>query len=162
MTCARILPNGTIICDGKDIIFPGHPSLPVTLLTQVSCRTVGSAGLSLAYDTPTLKSANDPTMSKISKFTHHLVRAGYIDSHLVEFFPWIQYLPSWLMSWKQEAEYCSVQYSQLFQELYGTVKTRVVTFHTFNVMVGLKILIRNYSSTEIPGQAFLHPWCKNR
>ena len=79
----------------------------------------------MTYDTPMLKS-EDPAIVGILDFTKALLKAAFIDGTLVENFPVLHYLPSWLAGWKREAQNASVRYSGMFESLFGDVKKRVV------------------------------------
>ncbi|THH30755.1 hypothetical protein EUX98_g3424 [Antrodiella citrinella] len=89
-------------------------------------RTAGSTILAVAYDKPPLVDAKDPNMQMLHNFTAKILRAGFVDGYLIEFFPFLEHLPSSLFSWKQEALEWGPKFSKLFTGLYGEVKTRVV------------------------------------
>ena len=67
-------------------------------------------------------------MHTLHNFTKKIVRAGYVDGYLVEFFPFVKHLPVPLAPWKKEAMEWAPRFSKLFSGLYGDVKTRVVCF----------------------------------
>ena len=50
--------------------------------------------LSVVYDQPTIKSEQDKNVKLINDFVQRLTRAAYPGAHLVEFFPWMRYIPS--------------------------------------------------------------------
>ncbi len=50
--------------------------------------------LSVVYDQPTIKSEQDRNVKLINDFVQRLTRAAYPGAHLVEFFPWMLYIPS--------------------------------------------------------------------
>ncbi|KAI0713613.1 cytochrome P450 [Earliella scabrosa] len=88
-------------------------------------RNAGSTVLSATYDLPPTKSVNEPAMQKLTNFTNSIVRAGYVDGFLVEFFPALQHIPAAFAPWKKEALRAAPQFTQLFKDLYFAVKTRV-------------------------------------
>jgi hypothetical protein len=57
-------------------------------------RAAASMVLSVVYDKPTIKSEQDQNVKLINDFVQRLTRAAYPGAHLVEFFPWMQYIPS--------------------------------------------------------------------
>lgn len=57
-------------------------------------RTAASVSLSVVYGYPTLNSDEDHIVRVINNFTARLFNAVNMGAHLVEFFPWLQYLPS--------------------------------------------------------------------
>lgn len=65
-------------------------------------------------------------MQLLHSFTTKIVRAGFVDGYVVEFFPFLQHVPQTLFSWKKEAMEWGPKFSNLFTGLYGDVKTRVV------------------------------------
>jgi hypothetical protein len=57
-------------------------------------RAAASMVLSVVYDRPTVKSEQDQTIKLINDFTQRLTISAIPGAHLVEFFPWMQYIPS--------------------------------------------------------------------
>jgi hypothetical protein len=57
-------------------------------------RAAASMVLSVVYDKPTIKSEEDQHVQLINDFVQRLTRAAYPGAHLVEFFPWMLYIPS--------------------------------------------------------------------
>jgi hypothetical protein len=57
-------------------------------------RAAASMVLSVVYDQPTIKSEQDRNVKLINDFVQRLTRAAYPGAHLVEFFPWMRYIPS--------------------------------------------------------------------
>lgn len=56
-------------------------------------RTAASAIMSMVYDEPPIISGNDSTVTFINDFVARLTRAALPGAHLVEFLPWMMYLP---------------------------------------------------------------------
>ena len=56
-------------------------------------RAAASSTLSVVYGHPTLLSEQDPIIRVINDFSERLFHAIGMGSHLVEFFPWLRYLP---------------------------------------------------------------------
>ena len=57
-------------------------------------RAAASTTLSVLYGYPTLKSEQDRIVVAINEFAERLFKAASVGSHLVQFLPWLQYLPS--------------------------------------------------------------------
>jgi hypothetical protein len=83
--------------------------------------------MTLVYDSPVLKSVNDPSAVPLNDFVGQLSRAAFPGAHLVEFFTWMRYLPSWMAKWKKEAVAGYEKYSVIFLQLYDDVSQRVVS-----------------------------------
>ncbi|KIM75101.1 hypothetical protein PILCRDRAFT_99039 [Piloderma croceum F 1598] len=81
--------------------------------------------MSLTYDAPVLKNLDDPAVAPLDGFLAHLSRAAYPGAHLVEFFTWMRYLPSWMAKWKRDAVAGHEKYSTTFLQLYDVVCQRV-------------------------------------
>ncbi|KAJ3810819.1 cytochrome P450 [Lentinula aff. lateritia] len=86
-------------------------------------RAGGSTVLGVTYDIPTLPSVNDTELRLIYDFTIHLVNTAYVDSFVVEFFPWIRHFPAWMMSWKARALRWSQESIPIFLSMFQKVKT---------------------------------------
>ncbi|KAJ3797608.1 cytochrome P450 [Lentinula aff. detonsa] len=91
-------------------------------------RAGGSTVLGVTYDLPTLPSVNDTELRSIYDFTIHLVNTAYVDSFVVEFFPWLRHLPAWMMSWKAKALRWSQESIPIFLSMFQKVKTDWVGF----------------------------------
>ncbi len=50
--------------------------------------------LSIVYGCPTITSDRDQTVDAINDFSKRIFRAAYPGAHLIEFFPWMRYIPS--------------------------------------------------------------------
>src|SRR5712671_5308156 len=57
-------------------------------------RTAASTTLSILYGHPTLASEQDHIVRVINNFAERLFHAAAMGAHLVEFFPWLQHIPS--------------------------------------------------------------------
>ena len=83
--------------------------------------------MTLIYDTPVLENTNDPSAVSLNDFVDQLGRAAYPGAHLVEFFTWMRYLPSWMAKWKYKAVTGHQKFSIIFSKLYDDVCQRVVS-----------------------------------
>jgi hypothetical protein len=57
-------------------------------------RSTASMIMSIAYGTPPITSEIDPSIKTANDFVERLARAALPGAHLVEFFPWMMYIPS--------------------------------------------------------------------
>ena len=57
-------------------------------------RAAALMSLSAVYGYPTLTSEQDNVVVVVNEFTEPIFKAVYMGAHLVEFFPWLQHLPS--------------------------------------------------------------------
>ena len=70
-----------------------------TLTSPARCdqyfrRAAASSILSVLYGYPTLRSDQDHIVKAINDFAARLFRAAVMGAHLVQFLPWLRYLPS--------------------------------------------------------------------
>ena len=82
--------------------------------------------LSVLYDLPPVSSIDDPTIVEINHFIDTTVEYARPGRYLVEFFPWLRYLPPSIAKWKRDAEDGFKHYSQRFQEMFHDVEKRIV------------------------------------
>ena len=92
-------------------------------------RSAASTMLSVIYDHPPVASINDPTLVEINHFIDTTVEYARPGQHLVEFFPWLRYLPSSIAKWKRDAEDGFKYYSQYFQDMFHDVEKRIVWYY---------------------------------
>jgi cytochrome P450 len=88
-------------------------------------RTAASAIMSMVYDEPPIISGNDSTVTFINDFVARLTRAALPGAHLVEFLPWMMYLPLSLAPWRQKAEASYISDSAMFETFFRRVQTRM-------------------------------------
>ncbi|KAH9002678.1 cytochrome P450 [Lactarius hatsudake] len=89
-------------------------------------RASASMILSIVYDQPTIKPGQDYDVKPINDFVQRLTLAAYPGAHFVEFFPWMQYIPSRFAAWKRNAEYWYRQDSAMFEGLFNSVHVNSV------------------------------------
>ncbi|KAI9465400.1 cytochrome P450 [Lactarius psammicola] len=89
-------------------------------------RAAASMVLSVVYDQPTIKPGQDHNVRLINDFVQRLTRAAYPGAHLVEFFPWMRYIPSRFATWKRNAEAWYKQDSAMFEGLFNSVHVNSV------------------------------------
>jgi hypothetical protein len=61
-------------------------------------RTAASIIMSVVYDLPPVESDNDPNVSRVKEYMERLVASTDAGTHLVEFFPWMKYIPKRFVS----------------------------------------------------------------
>ncbi|KAF8910811.1 cytochrome P450 [Mucidula mucida] len=88
-------------------------------------RAAASMIMSVVYDAPIIEDCHDPSIARVNTFVERLARAAFPGEHLVEFFPWMRYLPNSIAKWKRDAEAHHAVDSVLFQSLYDDVEKRV-------------------------------------
>ncbi|KIM47085.1 hypothetical protein M413DRAFT_64051 [Hebeloma cylindrosporum] len=86
-------------------------------------RTAASGLLSAVYDMPPTQSASDPLIAKFNHFHEILINA--VSPGLIEYFPWVQYLPAQIMPWKKNAQSGFVELSTFFMNLFRGVQTQM-------------------------------------
>lgn len=79
------------------------------------------------YGTPPIESKDDPLVARIMEHMDRLVKSTLPGSFLVDIFPIMMYIPSWLAPWKREGLEWHRKDSIMFQEFMGEVKTNVVS-----------------------------------
>lgn len=111
-------------------IFPGMLSQPIYPLVPliISIRSAASMVMSIVYDTPALTDSNDPKLVAFESFVRKMSYNALPGTRLVEFMPWMRYLPTWLAPWKREALKDEVDNTAMFAREYNAVRQRVVSF----------------------------------
>ena len=89
-------------------------------------RAAASTILSVVYDIPTVSSADDPTVTRINQFNEIALEYANQGNYLVEFFPWMLYIPSSLAKWKREAREGYHHFTELFEGMVHDVQHRIV------------------------------------
>jgi len=71
-------------------------------------------------------STDDPTVIKANTFNVIFLDYGNLGNYLVEFFPWMKYIPSSVANWKRIAEQRYKEYSDMFVGMFREVEDRIV------------------------------------
>ena len=71
-------------------------------------------------------STDDPTVVKTNAFNDIFISYGNLGNYLVEFFPWMKYIPSSMAKWKRVAEEQHKEYSGMFMGMFREVEDRIV------------------------------------
>ncbi|KAI0253657.1 hypothetical protein BJV78DRAFT_160037 [Lactifluus subvellereus] len=78
-------------------------------------RHASSIMLSVMYHFPPLESENDPVVVRIRQHIERWIRKLQPGARLVEFLPWLRYVPSRFAKWKRDAQYWFIQDSLMFE-----------------------------------------------
>ncbi|KAH9053934.1 cytochrome P450 [Lactarius vividus] len=82
-------------------------------------RHAWSIMLSVDYHLPPVESKDDP--SEIEGHVRRFLHEIHPGTRLVEYFPWLRYVPNRFAKWKRNSQYWFVQDSHMFQRLLGKV-----------------------------------------
>lgn len=77
--------------------------------------------LSINYHLPPAQSESDPFLLAITDRIRHISHTLEPGAHLVEFFPWLRYVPSMFARWKREAQRWFIESTSLFERLVNKV-----------------------------------------
>ena len=106
---------------------------------MLSCSGSASSIISAVYDLPSTRSWDDPLVTKINGVNMVVGHAAYPGNYLVEFFPWMKYLPSAIASWKLKMEGQCVEFSSFFNGLFRDVERQIVWAVSFYSILRIKI-----------------------
>ncbi|KAI9452373.1 cytochrome P450 [Lactarius psammicola] len=84
-------------------------------------RHASSIMLSIIYHLPPTESEEDPIVVGITDHVDRILAEVQPGSRLVEYFPWMKYIPSRFAKWKRDAQYWYIQDSLMFERLLGKV-----------------------------------------
>ena len=91
-----------------------------------SSSTAASTVLSAVYGWPPIESKDDPLVIRINDLVHRLAHAALPGVYLVEIFPVMKYLPTWMAPWKKWGLEWYKKDSEMFKGFYdGVAKTLV-------------------------------------
>ncbi|KAF7358526.1 Cytochrome P450 [Mycena venus] len=91
-------------------------------LLTVASRSAASGLLGVVYGLPSLDSTDDPLITRVDDFIRRLVRATLPGTFLVEIFPVMKRLPSWMAKWKKEGLEWHRKDTILFQGIMNDAK----------------------------------------
>ena len=87
-----------------------------------SSRSTTSVIFRILYNHPTLSSVTDAAViAEVKELIEAIAYAAFPGTHLVEFFPWMKYIPSSIAPWKRKAEDHSLRATKIFLELFRSV-----------------------------------------
>ncbi|KAI9438802.1 cytochrome P450 [Lactarius indigo] len=84
-------------------------------------RHAWSIILSINYHLPPVESEDDPVVVDIVNHVQRGLQELQPGARLVEYFPWMKYIPSRFAKWKRDAQYWFIQDSQRLELLLGKV-----------------------------------------
>ncbi|THU75931.1 cytochrome P450 [Dendrothele bispora CBS 962.96] len=87
-------------------------------------RTAASFIMGIVYDKPPIENEEDHAVTKINDFVARLTRAALPGAHLVEFIPWLRYIPAWAAKWKRQALKWNKIDSNMFITLFNEVRDK--------------------------------------
>jgi hypothetical protein len=94
-------------------------------------RASASIILSIVYDLPENLSLNHSVIAGMNDLSEEAVKAAAPGAHLVEFFPWMLYIPSSLAKWKRDAQNRFKKYCELFGGLFRDLEKRLASLFLF-------------------------------
>ncbi|KAI9452360.1 cytochrome P450 [Lactarius psammicola] len=84
-------------------------------------RHAWSIMFSVIYHLPPAESEDDPNIVGVESHVRRLLHEMHPGTRLVEFFPWLRYIPSRFAKWKRDAQNWFIKDSLMFQRLLGKV-----------------------------------------
>jgi hypothetical protein len=100
--------------------------LPFTTFHDMQTSASASAILSIAYDVPEMTSTNDPLLRRMDEFIGSSMKAASPTALLVDFFPWMKYVPACIAGWKRDAIEGHQKFSKMFEDMLHQVEKRIV------------------------------------
>ncbi|KAK7443503.1 hypothetical protein VKT23_015676 [Stygiomarasmius scandens] len=88
-------------------------------------RSAASAILSVVYGFPPIKRSDDPLIARIMAHMHRTVEGGTTGANLVEVFPILKHVPSWMAKWKRNAVHYCQEDTKFFEELLAYVQAAI-------------------------------------
>jgi cytochrome P450 len=88
-------------------------------------RTTTSVSMSVVYDTPSIESEEDKSVSLVNNMMTRVACASAPGAHFVEFLPFLMAIPSRFAKWKREAEEWYAHDSVILERLFEDVRARV-------------------------------------
>ncbi|KAJ8508558.1 hypothetical protein ONZ45_g9169 [Pleurotus djamor] len=83
--------------------------------------------LSIIYGVPPTLDASDPLIMWVDEVGESVTQASLPGAYLVEFLPWMMYLPRWMCPWRRRAEAWYDETYAKFSEMYSDVRVRMET-----------------------------------
>ena len=106
------------------LVIPCLNSVTKTTFYRSSALTV----LSAVYGWPSMeaKSQDDALVARINDLAHRIVHAALPGAYLVEIFPVMKYLPTWMAKWKREGLEWYAKDTAMFEGFMDIVRNQVV------------------------------------
>lgn len=93
----------------------------------IAHSSAASSLLTAVYALPSIPSNDDPLVTRINEHMHRTVDAGQPGNYLVEVFPIMKLIPSWMAKWKRDALHWHREDTKMFEELLEPVQKAVVS-----------------------------------
>lgn len=74
-----------------------------------------------------IESKDDLLVERINSISHRILRAALPGAYLVEIFPIMKHLPSWMAKWKREGLEHFTKDTKMFEGFLSDVEERVVS-----------------------------------
>ncbi|PFH53325.1 hypothetical protein AMATHDRAFT_55202 [Amanita thiersii Skay4041] len=88
-------------------------------------RTSASLMVSIIYGVPPITNPLNPVVVRINKYTERALAAATPGAYMVEYFPWMQFLPRWMSPWRRYAEDWFKKDSVVFEDFFHAVEKRL-------------------------------------
>lgn len=124
MTRGRVIEYSPIQSRQAVLLVDGILRRPQNWENEIH-HAVASSILSILYDIPDNDSTENGLLKNLDEYSHAVINAAAPGAHLVEFFPWMKHVPSWLAKWKRDAEKGYKKFSNLFIGLLRDVEARI-------------------------------------
>lgn len=131
-TCFAIPTIGMTILNGNHFFFTLIQSNNI-----IYCRTAASTVLCSVYGWDPIEPKDDLIVERINGLVNRIVHAALPGTYLVENFPLMKYLPSWMARWKREGLEWHAQGSEMLEGFLFDVKERVVGIQMHLTAIGL-------------------------
>lgn len=89
-------------------------------------RSIASAMYSLVFGWPPL-SLKSPYLAATENFASRITSASVPGAFLVDFFPIMKYIPTWMAKWKREGLAWHDDQTRIFEGFYDSATTRTVS-----------------------------------
>ncbi|KAH8091810.1 cytochrome P450 [Cristinia sonorae] len=102
----------------------GHLNRHVLVPLTTMHPAVASSTLGLCYAFPSIESYDDSVVTGMMNFIHRLEQAAKPGAFLVEMFPVMNHVPTWLAGWKRFGNACHAHDTEMFTKLYEEARLR--------------------------------------
>ncbi len=96
------------------------------LLMHVN-SSAASAILAVVYGWPSLDASGDPLVTRIKDFMDRVLTSSFPGAFLVDIFPSMLYIPTWLASWKRRGLKWHQEDTEFFETFLVDAREKMVT-----------------------------------
>ncbi|KAI9452361.1 cytochrome P450 [Lactarius psammicola] len=128
-------PYGDLLRRFRRVVVEGFSKSAVQQFYPIQNREAIMLALALMTNPPTLEkhfhrhcmvhhadqSEDDPNIVGVENYVRRSLHEMHPGTRLVEYLPWLRYIPSRFAKWKRDAQYWFIQDSLMFQRLLGKV-----------------------------------------